>query len=68
MTSGELACGDRILVTGSTTGAQELQVGEFLLDGTAVNPAVKGMNVTFLSPVRLRANDKVYKLTERSRS
>ena len=68
MASGELACGDRILVTGSTTGAQELQVGEFLLDGTAVNPAVKGMNVTFLSPVRLRANDKVYKLTERSRS
>jgi len=68
MTSGELAGGDRILVTGSTTGAQELQVGEFLLDGTAVNPAVKGMNVTFLSPVRLRTNDKVYKLTERSRS
>ena len=68
MTSGELVPGDRILVTGDTTGAQELKVDEFLLDGAAVNPAKKGMNVTFLSPVRLRANDKVYKLIERSRS
>ena len=68
MTSGELVPGDRILVTGDTTGAQELKVDEFLLDGAAGNPAKKGMNVTFLSPVRLRANDKVYKLIERSRS
>ena len=68
ITSGCLACGDRILVTGSTTGAQELRVGELLLDGTAVDPAVKGMDVTFLSPVQLRTNDKVYKLTERNRS
>ena len=68
MTSGELVPGDRILVTGDTTGAQELKVDEFLLDGAAVNPAKKGMNVTFLSPVRLSANDKVYKLIERSRS
>ena len=68
MTSGELVPGGRILVTGDTTGAQELKVDEYLLDGAAVNPAKKGMNVTFLSPVRLRANDKVYKLIERSRS
>lgn len=66
MTSGELACGDKILVTGSTTGAQELKVGELLLDGVAVDPAKKGMDVTFLSPVRLHVNDKVYKLTERA--
>ena len=68
MTSGELVPGDRILVTGDTTGAQELKVDEFLLDGVAVNPAKKGMDVTFLCPLRLRTNDKVYKLMERNRS
>ena len=65
ITSGVLASGDRILVTGETTGAQELELGELLLDGIPVRPAKKGMNVTFSSPFRFRVGDKVYKLTER---
>lgn len=66
ITSGKLRTGDRILVTGETTGAEELTVEELLLDGRSIAEAEKGMTVTFRSPIRFRVGDKVYLLTKRS--
>lgn len=66
ITSGKLRTGEKILVTGETTGAEELTVDELLLDGRSIAEAEKGMTVTFRSPVRFRVGDKVYLLTKRS--
>lgn len=66
ITSGKLRTGEKILVTGETTGAEELTVEELLLDGRSIAEAEKGMTVTFRSPVRFRVDDKVYLLTKRS--
>ena len=66
ITSGKLRTGEKILVTGETTGAEELTVEELLLDGRSIAEAEKGMTVTFRSPVRFRVGDKVYLLTKRS--
>ncbi len=66
ITSGKLRTGEKILVTGETTGAEELTVEELLLDGRSIAEAEKGMTVTFRSPIRFRVGDKVYLLTKRS--
>lgn len=66
ITSGKLRTGEKILVTGETTGAEELTVDELLLDGRSIAEAEKGMTVTFRSPIRFRVGDKVYLLTKRS--
>ncbi len=66
ITSGKLRTGEKILVTGETTGAEKLTVEELLLDGRSIAEAEKGMTVTFRSPIRFRVGDKVYLLTKRS--
>ncbi|NUN10888.1 MAG: U32 family peptidase [Ignavibacteriaceae bacterium] len=58
--AGGLAAGDKVLITGETSGVVEVTVEEMRvndLDGTMAN---KGDRITFKSPLRVREGDKVY--------
>ncbi|GHA33553.1 collagenase [Salinimicrobium marinum] len=56
--------GDKILVTGPSTGAQELVIEEMLVNDLAAEAAKKGDNCTIKLPFRVRMSDKLYKLVE----
>lgn len=56
--------GDKILITGPSTGAQELYIEEMYVNEKAVEQASKGDNCTFKLPFRIRLSDKLYKIVE----
>ncbi|QED36599.1 U32 family peptidase [Antarcticibacterium arcticum] len=56
--------GDRILITGPTTGAQELVVDAMYVNDLLSENALKGDSCTLKIPFRVRRNDKLYKLVE----
>ncbi|WP_405294613.1 peptidase U32 family protein [Algibacter sp. Ld11] len=56
--------GDTILITGPTTGAQELVVEEFLVNDQKLSEGSKGDMVTIKLPFRIRQSDKLYKIVE----
>ncbi|WP_430614603.1 peptidase U32 family protein [Flavobacterium sp. JP2137] len=58
----EIKRGDRILITGPTTGVEELVVEELYVDKQAVEKAAKGNNCTLKLPFRIRMSDKIYKI------
>ncbi|OKZ24781.1 MAG: collagenase [Bacteroides sp. 43_108] len=60
--SNELNIGDKILITGTTTGVIEEVVDEIRFDLEPVNCAVKGQHISFRVPGKVRSNDKLYKL------
>lgn len=60
--SNELNIGDKILITGTTTGVIEEVVDEIRFDLESVNCAVKGQHISFRVPGKVRPNDKLYKL------
>lgn len=60
--SNELNVGDKILITGTTTGVIEEVVDEIRFDLEPVNCAVKGQHISFRVPGKIRPNDKLYKL------
>lgn len=60
----DLNLGDTILVTGPTTGAQELQVTEMLVNDESKEKAKKGDSITIPLPFRIRLSDKLYKIVE----
>ena len=60
--SNELNVGDKILITGTTTGVIEEVVDEIRFDLEPVNCAVKGQHISFRVPGKVRPNDKLYKL------
>lgn len=62
--SQKLSVGDRILITGPTTGTVETTVEEMLVDDLKVDTAVKENEVTFPLSQKIRASDKLYKLIE----
>jgi UPF0176 protein len=58
----ELNIGDRILISGPTTGNQEMVLEKMLVNGTE-NPVAKvGDKVTFEVPFRVRLSDKLFKI------
>lgn len=63
--SGNLRAGQRIVVTGPTTGAVEYTVPSMQRDGTPLDFAGIGAKVTFPIPNKLRVNDKVFALHPR---
>ena len=65
MDAGILREGDRLLVTGPSTGACELCAEGLRVDDRAVEEARRGMEVTFRSPVRLRTGDQVQILKDK---
>lgn len=58
----ELSIGDKVLISGPTTGEQELLITELFVDGASSETAKSGDQVTFVLPFRVRLSDKLYKL------
>jgi UPF0176 protein len=60
----ELNAGDKIIISGPTTGNQEMIIEKMLVNGTESNVAKLGDKVTFEVPFRIRLSDKLFKLIE----
>lgn len=60
----ELKTGDRILITGPTTGREELVVTNMRVNGQPGDVAQKGDKVTISVPFRVRLSDKLYTLPQ----
>ena len=58
----ELAVGDRLLITGCTTGAMYLDLEEVRYDLQPVERVQKGMRVSFKVPGKVRPGDKLFKI------
>ena len=58
----ELIIGDKILISGPTTGNQELILDKMLVNGSENSTAKVGDKVTFEVPFRIRLSDKLFKL------
>ncbi|TBX71308.1 rhodanese-related sulfurtransferase [Flavobacterium silvisoli] len=59
----ELQLGDKILISGPTTGNQELVLEQMLVNGLEKTLAKPGDKVTFRVPFRVRLSDKLFKIT-----
>ena len=60
--AGELNKGDKLLITGPTTGAVYLNADELRVDLKPVDKATKGQHVSFIVPDKIRPSDKLYKI------
>lgn len=60
----DIKIGDRILITGPSTGAQELVIDEMYVNEQPKDKATKGDDCTFKLPFRIRLSDKLYKIVE----
>ena len=60
----EFKVGDKILISGPTTGNQELVLEKMIIDGAETTTAKIGDIVTFEVPFRIRLSDKIYKILE----
>jgi UPF0176 protein len=58
----ELNSGDKILISGPTTGNQEMILDKMMVNGTENTIAKTGDKVTFTLPFRIRLSDKLYKI------
>ena len=58
----ELKTGDKILISGPTTGEQQMVVGEMFVNDNASMVAVSGDTASFKLDFRIRLSDKLYKL------
>ena len=56
--------GDKILITGPSTGAQELVVDDMFVNDVQSEKATKGDSCTIKIPFRIRLSDKMYKMVE----
>ena len=54
----ELNIGDKILISGPTTGNQELVLEKMFVNGTENSVAKVGDKITFEVPFRVRLSDK----------
>jgi len=60
--NNELQLGDKILISGPTTGNQELILEKMFVNGCENSAAKIGDKVTFEVPFRVRLSDKLFKL------
>jgi len=60
--TGEISTGDRILITGPTTGAQTFQAEDIRVDLQTVEKTVKGERFSMRVPAKVRPSDKLFKL------
>ena len=58
--SAELHVGDKLLITGHTTGAMYVTLDEARVNLKPVDTVKKGAHVSFKVPERIRPNDKLY--------
>ncbi|MCD8407139.1 U32 family peptidase [Tenacibaculum dicentrarchi] len=60
----DLTIGDTILITGPTTGAQEMELKSMFVDDKEAQTATKGDEVTMKLDFKIRASDKLYKIVK----
>ena len=60
----ELSVGDKVLISGPTTGEQEFVINEIFTNGASAQTATVGDQITFEIPFRVRLSDKLYKILE----
>ncbi|WP_294209691.1 rhodanese-related sulfurtransferase [uncultured Chryseobacterium sp.] len=58
-----LFVGDKVLISGPTTGDQEITVTQIFVNGNFSDTAAAGDQITFELPFRVRLSDKLYKIT-----
>lgn len=58
----KIEAGDKVLITGPTTGIIEAQLDNMFVNGKPGEVAVKGDSLTFALAERIRTTDKLYKL------
>lgn len=57
-----ICLGDKILITGPTTGVKEFDLTEMLVNDQPISTATKGDSCTIPLPFRIRKADKLYKI------
>ena len=62
--NNEISVGDKVLISGPTTGDQELVISNLFANGTSCETAKIGDQVTFEVPFRVRLSDKIYKILD----
>lgn len=60
--SNELSVGEKVLISGPTTGEQEIIINEMVVEGNSVQTAKAGDQITFELLFRVRLSDKLYKI------
>jgi len=60
----DITIGDKILVTGPTTGAKEMEVTEMFVNDKKGEKGTKGDSVTIPLEFRIRPSDKLYKIVK----
>jgi putative protease len=60
--TGDISEGDKVLITGPTTGAQTFSASDIRVDLNTVPKAVKGERFSMKTPEKVRPSDKLYKL------
>ena len=62
--AAEFSVGDRLLITGPTTGVMYVDVDEIRYELKPVETARKGQHVSFRVPGKIRPSDKLFKLVK----
>ncbi|KKQ40817.1 MAG: collagenase [Candidatus Magasanikbacteria bacterium GW2011_GWA2_37_8] len=65
--AGNLKLGEEILITGDTTGAVKCKVDEMFVNDKPAKIAKKGDLITFKTPDRIRFNDRLFVIRNRSK-
>lgn len=60
--SGELKTGDNILISGPSTGEEQVKVEKMFVNGREADTATAGDKVTLNLPFRIRLSDKLFKI------
>ncbi len=60
----DVAVGETLLITGPTTGAQEMELSEMFVNDVKGEKAVRGDSITIRLPFRIRPSDKLYKIVK----
>lgn len=62
--SGELNVGDKIIITGPTTGVLEIELKEIHVNLQSVEKATKGQRFAIKVPEKTRPSDRMYKMVK----
>ena len=65
--ASELHVGDKLLITGPTTGAEYMTLEEPRVDLKPVDVVKKGVHVSFKTPCRIRPSDKLFVIVSNSK-
>lgn len=60
----DLKIGDSLLVTGPTTGVEEFELTEMMVNDERLDAAKKGDSITIPTTFRVRPSDKLYKIVK----